>query len=477
MAFSDPVFIFLFMPVFFLLYLIISKSYLNVLILIASLIFYYVGEPRYLWVLAFAIVVNYAFGVLIDELIGPRNVKSMTPRRLPVLALGLGIILDLGILAYFKYAGFLTSNLAAAASSIGMGGHISIIEQVLPLGVSFFTFQGVSYLIDVYRGDVRPTRSLLKFATYKALFPQLIAGPIVRYAEVAGEMDKRAVGVSQAFEGVRRFTVGFIKKVMIADTCAVCADAIFSADPTTLSTAAAWLGAISYAIQIYFDFSAYSDMAIGLGLMMGFHYPENFKHPYVSGSVREFWRRWHMTLSAWFRDYVYRPLGGNRSGATRTYLNLISVFALTGLWHGASWTFVAWGLWHGVFMLVERRFDPEAWPVPAFVRHIYLLLVVLFGWVLFRADSFEGAFGMMKRMLSMGAGDVTRGAAEFLNPLLVLTLVAGVVLCAPVHNWIRSRLSDMWAWPLGVVTLGGAFLVACMKVLSGAYSPFLYFRF
>jgi alginate O-acetyltransferase complex protein AlgI len=218
-------------------------------------------------------------------------------------------------------------------------------------------------------------------------------------------------------------------------------------------------------------------MAIGLGLMMGFHYPENFNHPYVSQSVREFWRRWHMTLSAWFRDYVYRPLGGNRSGTTRTYFNLVAVFALTGLWHGASWTFVAWGLWHGLFMLIERRFDPEAWPVPAFVRHIYLLLVVLFGWVLFRANTFQEAFGITQRMLFAGAGDVTRGAAEFLTPPLVLTLLGGVVLSMPVHGWIRSRLSDVWAMPLGVATLGGAFLVACMKVLTGAYSPFLYFRF
>jgi alginate O-acetyltransferase complex protein AlgI len=477
MVFSDPMFIFLFLPAFFIMYFLISAPYLNAFICLSSMLFYYIGEPKYLWVLVAAILVNYAFGVMIGDLVRSLNATRNTPSGLALPVLCLGVTLNLGILAYFKYAAFLSSNFNSALSVLGLQRHVHVIQQVLPLGVSFFTFQGISYLVDVYRGDVSPTRSLLKFATYKTLFPQLIAGPIVRYAQVAAEMDNRSVETPQVFEGLRRFTVGFIKKVLLADTLAVCADAIFGIDPSSLSSATARLGAICYAMQIYFDFSAYSDMAIGLGLMMGFHYPENFDHPYMSRSIREFWRRWHMTLSAWFRDYLYRPLGGNRAGPARTYFNLVVVFALTGIWHGASWTFVAWGLWHGFFMLVERRFDPDAWPVPRFVRHAYLLLIVLFGWVLFRATSFRDALVFMERMVGLGAGDGTRNVREFLNPLLALTLAVGAVLSTPIHDWIRSRLKEPWSLPVGTVALGSAFVVACMKVLSGAYSPFLYFRF
>ena len=477
MVFSDPLFIFLFMPVFLILYYVISTNFLNAYILVGSLLFYYIGEPEYLWVLLAVIVINYAFGVAIDHLVQPEIRAANLPNHLAKAALILGVTADLGFLVYFKYAGFITSNLNSALTAMGSAPHIPVLKQVLPLGVSFFTFQGISYLIDVYRRDVRATPNLLNFATYKALFPQLIAGPIVRYAQVAKEIDHRTVGLPQVFEGLRRFTVGFIKKVILADTFAVCADAIFGIDPTTLSTPAAWLGVVAYSLQIYFDFSAYSDMAIGLGMMMGFIYPENFDHPYVSRSLREFWRRWHMTLSGWFRDYVYRPLGGNRAGAARTYVNLVVVFALTGFWHGASWTFVAWGLWHGLFMLLERRFDPGRWPIPELFKHLYLLLVVLFGWVLFRADSFQHAFDIIKRMLWLGAGQVTRSADEFLDPVLIVSLIAGAVLSTPIHDWIRKRLSGPWALPVGMTALGGAFIVACMKVLSGAYSPFLYFRF
>jgi alginate O-acetyltransferase complex protein AlgI len=477
MVFSDPLFVFGFLPIFLFAYWIVAPNFKNILIFLASLWFYYYGEPKYVWVLLLSIVVNYSFGVAVGWLRGDGATRVQRRRAVVIPVLTLGILFNLVVLLYFKYVGFFVENLNALLKLAHVDVSLAPIRQVLPLGVSFFTFQGISYLVDVYRGDVAPTRSLLKFATYKILFPQLIAGPIVRYAEVAGEMGKREVTSDMALEGVRRFVVGFAKKVLIADTLAACADQLYAADPSTLSPACAWLAAIAYSMQIYFDFSAYSDMAIGMGRMMGFHYPENFNHPYISSSIREFWRRWHMTLSFWFRDYLYRPLGGNRAGVARTYFNLLLVFATTGFWHGASWTFVIWGLWHGLFMMIERRFPPEKWPVPTAALHVYTLLVVVIGWVMFRADNFALATGLLARMFFLGAGEQIHGVAEFATPLVWLTLAAGAVLSTPVHALVRQRLNDAAALVVGSPTLGSLFLIACSKVLSGAYSPFLYFRF
>jgi alginate O-acetyltransferase complex protein AlgI len=477
MVFSDPLFIFGFLPLFLLFYGIIAPTFKNLFIFLASLGFYYYGEPDYVWVLLLSIICNYSFAVAIDLLARGKDGDRPTRHPLTVPVLTLGVLFNLGVLLYFKYVDFFIANLNSLFKAVHYDHPIDLLKQVLPLGVSFFTFQGISYLVDVYRGDVRATRSLLKFGTYKILFPQLIAGPIVRYAEVSGEMGQRKVGSQLALEGVRRFVVGFVKKVLIADTLAACADAIFSTDTSTLTPGSAWFGAVCYSLQIYFDFSAYSDMAIGLGLVMGFHYPENFAHPYVSSSIREFWRRWHMTLSRWFRDYVYLPLGGNRAGSIRTYVNLFAVFVLTGFWHGASWTFMAWGVWHGLFMILERRFPPEEWRVPYIMRRVYALLVVLFGWVLFRADNFGIAAGMFKRMLLLGKTSAEHVVGEFASPVAWITLAVAVVLSTPIHGAIRERLSERSALALGVPVIGGLFIIACMKVLSGAYSPFLYFRF
>lgn len=477
MVFSDPLFLFGYLPAFFVIYYLIADRFRNLFIALASLGFYIAGELRFFWVLLLSVVLNYAVGLAIEfwGRRGEGKQAGRTPLAMPLLLVG--VLGNLAILGYFKYIFFFTHNVSALEEILGVGPHIPIVQQVLPLGVSFFTFQGISYVVDVYRGDVRPTRSLVKFSAYKLLFPQLIAGPIVRYAEVSAEMGGRSVSPALAMEGVHRFITGLAKKVLLADNFALAADGVFGAPAASLTPGAAWLGAICYALQIYFDFSAYSDMAIGLGRMMGFHYPENFNYPYIATSVRNFWRRWHMTLTRWFTDYVYIPLGGNRVGPARTYVNLFVIFLLTGFWHGAEWTFIAWGIWHGVFMVLERRFDPANWPLQWVVGRLYTLLVVLFGWVLFRAESFGQAFTIMGKMLFIGGPDGTRWFAEFYNPVLGLALGFGVLLSAPVYPWLVARVPVALRPVAGVALVGGLLVLAGIKAGVGSYSPFLYFRF
>lgn len=337
MVFSSFQFLFAFFPVFFLLYYLLAPRYRNALLLLASLLFYYIGEGPRLLILIVSIVGNFLFGIAIGR---ARVMGQQTAMRF-LLALGVGF--NLALLLYFKYADFFIVNANGLLSDIGAEQSIPLLNVVLPLGISFFAFQGISYLMDSYRGDITPTANPFTFATYKAMFPQLIAGPIVRYSDIVDNVHDRRVSADDVLAGLIRFCYGLAKKVLIADTMASTADTIFALPANELGVAAAWLGVIAYALQIYFDFSGYSDMAIGMGRMMGFKYPENFNYPYVAKSIGEFWRRWHMTLSSWFRDYVYIPLGGNRSGPVRTYVNLLIVFALTGFWHGASWTFIIWG--------------------------------------------------------------------------------------------------------------------------------------
>lgn len=475
MVFSSYLFIFCFFPIFLILYKLIDHRYRNHLILVASLLFYWIGDKKGTWVLLAAIVGNYSVGYLIGYFRGAdTQEKSSSLARIFLI---IGLVFNVSVLAYFKYIGFLTQNINNASAVLGHGPLVPLIAAALPLGISFFVFQGISYLVDVYRGTVVATRSLLIFGTFKSLFPQLIAGPIVRYKDIAAELPDRQVDSEMVFRGVNRFVIGFAKKVLLADTFAVTADAIFKLPAADLNFGSAWLGAISYTLQIYFDFSAYSDMAIGMGLMMGFRFPENFNYPYVATSLRDFWRRWHMTLSAWFRDYVYVSLGGNRAGPFRTYVNLFAVFALTGLWHGASWTFVVWGLWHGSFMVAERYVDFERHPIPLPLRWIYTLAVVIFGWVLFRADSFGHAFHMAAVMLGLRVGGTAHPVAEYWDNALAVATLAGLVLSFPIYGWVRDRLASGMRIPVGFAVLSALFVLASMKVLSGAYSPFLYFRF
>jgi alginate O-acetyltransferase complex protein AlgI len=476
MVFSSYLFIFLFLPIFLSLHQVIPAPWKNALILVASLAFYYYGDHAGTWVLLCSVVGNFAFGRCIGATRnrgGGELAPSLVSRRWLVG----GIVFNLGVLAYFKYIGFLTRNVDALGAWMGRPELVPVIDAALPLGISFFAFQGISYLIDVYRGTIGASRSLLEFATYKTLFPQLIAGPIVRYKDVAADLHRRSVDETQRYEGTLRFVIGFCKKVLIADTVALTADAIFRLPPDQLTFGTAWLGVVAYSLQIYFDFSAYSDMAIGLGMLMGFRFPENFNYPYVSTSIREFWRRWHMTLSSWFRDYVYISLGGNRAGPMRTYANLLIVFALTGLWHGAAWTFVAWGLWHGLFLAIERAIDFDRRRIPILVRHVYVLLVVVFGWALFRADGFGHALSFARAMTGFGANASQYPVAEFLDPLQAMAIGAGLVFSLPLYPWLRARLAPRAAGWLGAPAFASLFAIASAKVLSGAYSPFLYFRF
>jgi alginate O-acetyltransferase complex protein AlgI len=471
-VFSSFSFLFLFFPLYFIGYFLLDPRYRNWFILLASFLFYEIGEGKRLFILILSILGNFSFGYVIQSL------KTKSKHDAARLVLTLGIAFNLSLLVYFKYADFISDNINLLMGQLGSTKSLPSLGVVLPLGISFFAFQGISYLIDIYRGAIVATSSLFAFATYKSMFPQLIAGPIVRYADISDDIDERRVEPSEVLEGLGRFIRGLGKKVLIADTMAVTADAVFALPSNELGFGVAWLGVIAYTLQIYFDFSGYSDMAIGMGRMMGFKYPENFNHPYASRSIGEFWRRWHMTLSSWFRDYVYFPLGGNRVGSLRTYGNLIVVFALTGLWHGASWTFVVWGLWHGFFMLFERRFNPVNWKLPSIFRHVYVMFVVMIGWALFRADSSDAALRILKAMVGFGdIGDSIWPLSAFSNILVILTVVAGTLFSMPVYRTLRAKLPQYLDLPLNVV-FGILLLFVCsLKVLSGSYSPFLYFRF
>jgi alginate O-acetyltransferase complex protein AlgI len=480
-VFSSITFLFYFLPLFLVLYYVLPCR--NTVILLASLLFYAWGEPRYIPLLLVYILINWAFGLLI-----PRSA------RWGGRFLTAGVTINIAMLVWFKYLTFLFTQLGTLGVALGLPA-IPGFDVALPLGISFFTFQGISYLIDIHRGTVVPQRSLLKFAMYKAMFPQLIAGPIVRYAQVARQINVRPISAWRVRTGMLMFLCGLAQKVLIADNVAPTADMVFALPAAQLTAAAAWAGAICYAIQIFFDFGGYSNMAIGLGQMMGFSFPANFNRPYVARSVSEFWHRWHMTLSAWFRDYLYIPLGGNRFGALRTYGNLAAVFLLCGLWHGAAWNFAAWGAWQGAFLTLERlglaTVLARLWRP---FQHLYLLLAVLFGWVLFRADGIGNAGDYMAAMLGFAAsGQTQMPLGAILPPIAITALLAGSILCAvawPSERMLRHRLrrrpvsglvphavtDHLVSLTVAAVALvlGG---LSTLSLAGGTYSPFIYFRF
>ncbi|MGD8338870.1 MAG: MBOAT family protein, partial [Desulfobacterales bacterium] len=378
MLFSSIIFLFQFLPLCLLLYFLAGKRLRNLLLLIASLVFYAWGESYYVLLMLVSILVNYLCGLMIDRYRGRQAARGFLIAAIAFNVLSISV---------FKYANFLVDNLNTLLSQIG-AGPIELAPIHLPIGISFFTFQAMSYAVDVYRRDAPVQRNPLNIGLYIALFPQLIAGPIIRYHDIAAQLIRRRVRLDDLSYGIERFVVGLGKKVLIANQVAIIADQVFSFPYETLTPGVAWLGVLCYTLQIYFDFSGYSDMAIGIGRMFGFHFLENFNYPYISRSIREFWRRWHISLSSWFRDYLYIPLGGNHRGPLRTYLNLLIVFFLCGLWHGASWNFVIWGLLHGLFLVIERLgFEKilNRWWSP--LRYLYVMLVVCTGWVFFRAEN------------------------------------------------------------------------------------------
>ncbi len=475
MVFSSPVFVFLFLPLTLGLYYLSPKLFRNTVLLLASLIFYAWGEIEFVAVMLGSIAANYSLALAID-----RATSNRVKQALLLAAVGA----NLGALVVFKYTPLILETLAFVPPLKPLLPAHSFREIVLPLGISFFTFQALSYVIDVYRGQVPAHRNPLNIALYIALFPQLVAGPIVRYIDVAAQIHERSIGLDDLATGARRFILGLGKKMLIANTLAAPADAIFGMEPGSLQQGVAWVGLACYAFQIYFDFSGYSDMAIGLGRMMGFRFLENFAYPYAASSVTDFWRRWHISLSTFFRDYLYIPLGGNRCPAWRVYLNLGLVFFLCGLWHGANWTFVCWGLFHGLFLILERSMRAVSLPgILRVLRHAYVLLVVALAWVFFRCDTLPHAFHYLKNLAGW-AGTAPMPASVDAQAALVLGVAA--IGSMPLAAWWRKTRDSLEPTgslrhaAMGLMSTAGLALIlvgSAMKLASGSYNPFIYYRF
>jgi alginate O-acetyltransferase complex protein AlgI len=485
MVFCSPVFLFLFLPLVLAVHAVLPRRLRNAWLLLASLLFYAWGEKTYTLVMLGSILFNYLL-VLAAEPLRRRGRQA--------LAVAFAVAVNLGVLVAFKYANFLVDNLNVARGGLGLPAW-KLDPVHLPIGVSFFTFHALSYVVDVCRGRTPAQKNPIDFGLYITLFPQLVAGPIVRYSDLAGQLARRSVVLAAFARGARRFVFGLAKKMLLANTLGAVADKVFALHAGELTAATAWLGAVCYLLQIYFDFSGYSDMAIGLAALFGFTFKENFDYPYVARSVTEFWRRWHMSLSTWFRDYLYIPLGGNRVGPLRRGLNLLTVFVLCGLWHGAGWTFLLWGLYHGLFLVLERaglgRALDRTWSP---LRRLYTLLVVLVGWVFFRSATLAQAGAMLTAMAGLGAATgLAPPPGELLARDAALALAAGVLFSCPVLAWLqRGQLRLLFAvrggrvgpslmrGALALADLGAFALlfVASAAVLAATtYNPFIYFRF
>jgi alginate O-acetyltransferase complex protein AlgI len=475
MVFSSTVFLFIFLPVVLAVYFVLPRTFRNGWLLVMSLLFYAWGEKVFALAMIGSSAVNYAIGLLVERFRNQRGAKAI------LLA---GVAANLTLLIAYKYAGFLAGILNPLLLALHLPA-VHLKDDHLPIGISFFTFHAISYLVDVYRGHATAQRNILNFALYEALFPQLVAGPIIRYQDIADQINERRETLDGFAHGVCRFVVGLSKKVLIANVLAGPADKIFALAREDLTTPVAWLGAVLYTLQIYFDFSGYSDMAVGLGRMFGFRFVENFNYPYIARSVHDYWRRWHISLSTWFRDYLYIPLGGNRISPPRTYLNLLTVFFLCGLWHGASWSFVVWGLIHGFFLVLERQ-SWLAWMEKLWspLRHAYALLVVLLSLVFFRTETLADAGGFLRVMAGFADSDpAARSAGSLLDHLTLLALAAGVIGSTPL---LRNLLAGdgttasrfgRYSVLVRPLALGTLLLLCAMQLAAGTYNPFIYFRF
>lgn len=493
MVFSSAIFIFFFLPLALALFFAVParfKNGRNLALSIASLIFYVWGEKWNIFLLGASIGLNYGLGEYMGRLMAAGEQKKA--RRVLIL----GIVLNLGCLIFFKYATWAIENFFAFWGLFGARPDVALPVISLPLGISFFTFHALSYLIDIWRKTIAPARTFTHFLCYFSMFPHLVAGPIVRYAHVAKDLDSGSVTLDGFYEGLRRFVVGLGKKVLIANGVSSLADAAFALPAAELTLGSVWIGIVAYSLQIYFDFSAYSDMAIGLAAMFGFKFHENFLFPYTSQSIKEFWRRWHISLSSWFRDYLYIPLGGSRGGSVGTYRNLVLVFLLCGLWHGAGWTFIIWGLYHGCFLVLERMgFERLLSLLPRFARHIYVILVFMVGWVFFRADSFSFALDYIAVMFNP-FGDFSIAPGVDLTPVAVLAMIIGIIGATSwptmLYRYLRERafavrISALNATSAGAGQLvmgltelgaGAVILFLCtIDLMAGGYNPFIYFRF
>jgi len=477
MLFSSAFFLFVFLP-FVLLSALLLKNLLkiqNIFLLLASLIFYAWGSVSHLIILLVSVLINYVFGLVI----------SNTTGKLSKFYLMFGVITNIGILVYFKYLTFIICNINIA---LGLFTKETITTEkiVLPIGISFFTFQALSYIVDVFNKKVKAQKNFLYLAFYISFFPQLIAGPIVRYSDIAKQIFIREISLEKTINGIQRFILGLAKKVLFANSLGYTADSIFDIPAAQLSTSLSWLGIICYTFQIFFDFSGYSDMAIGLAKIFGFDFHENFNFPYTSTSIRNFWRRWHISLSEWFRDYLYIPLGGSKNGILRTNINLLIVFICTGFWHGSSWNFIVWGLIHGIFILFERTGLQSVLNVlPKFISITYTFLTVLFAWVFFRIEKISDAFNYSACMLGFHSKTnlfvvQTQG---FVNKKLILILFFSFIYSFGFFRWVENRIKSL-ASPLSIsylilknILILMIFLVTLIYVAAETYNPFIYFRF
>ena len=466
MVFSSTIFLCVYLPLVLLGYYICPKKGRNLFLLIVSLVFYAWGEPKYVFLMIFSILVNYIFGRLMD--------KNRGRQKRMKLLLVLSVVIDLGLLSVFKYTDFIITNVNAI-----FGSSFDLLKIALPIGISFYTFQAMSYTIDVYRDDVRVQKNLIDFGMYITMFPQLIAGPIVRYADVQDQLAERSVTTADFSEGVMRFVVGLGKKVLLANQMGAVWSEIYALGGD-VSALMAWTGAIAYTFQIYFDFSGYSDMAIGLGRMFGFKFPENFRYPYQSVSITDFWRRWHITLSTWFKEYLYIPLGGNRCGLARQALNLLIVWSLTGFWHGAGWNFVMWGLYYFVILFIEKLFLLKALDkLPKLFRHVYALLLIVIGWVIFASDDVSVLLPYLGSMFG------ANGAVGGMDVYTLFTKAVLLIICCVASTELPKRLflsatgamNEKAAFTIKSVLTIALLALSMILLIGDSYNPFLYFRF
>jgi len=468
MSFSSMVFLWIFMPVVLLLCAVIRPPrYQNILLLIASLIFYAWGDPQYVFLLLLSILMNYVLGMLMAH--------SGKYRKLFLI---LALAGNIGMLGWYKYANFAINTINRV-----LGTNIALTTFGLPMGISFFSFSAMTYIIDLYRGRYEVQKNPLNFALYLSFFPRLISGPIARYTDMKDQLTERTMTRQKFAEGFRRFIYGLGKKVIIANVLAKPVDTIFALDAANMNSAQAWIGAIFYTLELYYDFSGYTDMAIGIGRMMGFDIPENFDYPYISRSITEFWRRWHITLGAWFREYLYIPLGGNRKGKFRTYLNLFVVFAVTGLWHGASWNFVGWGIYHGFFTIIERMGLGKLLKKSKVLSHIYAVLVFTIGWVFFRVGSVRYGFAMVGRMLMPWRFTAsTMHIGQIVNVQALAACIFGVIGCGVLQQIFSTAklqpVSAKWKNSIPEAVFCCVLLFYCILLMAGnTYNPFIYAKF
>lgn len=461
MVFSSLNFLFIFLPITLILYYIVPFKIKNFVLLIASIIFYAWGEPVYVVLMMLNICFNYVAG---------RNLVALRDEKSRKMQLVVAVVVNLLLLGFFKYAGFLVGTINGI-----FGASIKWAGLPLPVGISFYTFQALSYVIDVYRRKVGVQKNIIDFGAYITMFPQLIAGPIVRYEHIERQLKQRKISLLKAGAGMERFLYGLGKKVLLANNLGLLYTVIQTAGERSFLTA--WLGAIAYTMQIYFDFSGYSDMAIGLGRMLGFEFMENFDHPYLAVSVTEFWRKWHISLGSWFREYVYIPMGGNRVNAGRHILNLLIVWALTGLWHGANWNFVIWGLYYGVILILEKYvLIPLFKKAPAFIKHIYTMLLVIIGWAIFSNTDFTAMGGFLKNLFGGGVTGFADGAFFYYLRNNFLLIIISIFFCSPVFKRFMNGTSKKRP-AVNIIFCIVVFILSVAFLVSGSFNPFLYFRF